>query len=124
MPVWIAFAGGAMRRQYCRRIAGSMLALVVACAAPAMAQTSTGTPTGFAAAQGGGPQGTVDIRLDAKQTEAVQRVSAYFNTLKQMKGIFVQTDPDKKRTRGRFYVQKPGKFRFDYAPPSRKIMAS
>src|SRR5262249_35981262 len=101
-----------------------------ACAAPAMAQekkappaTSTGTATGFAAAQGS-PQGTVDIRLDAKQTDAVQRVSTYFNTLKQMKGVFVQTDPDKKRSRGRFYVQKPGKFRFDYAPPSRKIMAS
>ena len=56
--------------------------------------------------------------------EAVQRVSGYFNALKQMKGVFVQTDPDKKRTRGRFYVQKPGKFRFDYSAPSRKIMAS
>lgn len=70
------------------------------------------------------PQGSAELKLDARQLEAVKLVSGYFSTLKQMRGTFVQTDPDKKRSRGRFYVQKPGKFRFDYAAPSRKLMAS
>jgi outer membrane lipoprotein-sorting protein len=116
--------------QFSRRISGPVLAAAVVCAVPAMAQDkkgpaapSAGTATGFAAAQAS-PQGQVDLKLDQKQSEAVQRVSGYFNALKQMKGIFVQTEPDKTRSRGRFYVQKPGKFRFDYAAPSRKIMAS
>jgi len=93
-------------------------------APPAYAQTqpAAGNTSGWAATTTA--QGSVEVKLDAKQTEAVKQISGYFNTLKQMRGIFVQTDPDKKRTRGRFYVQKPGKFRFDYSAPSRKIMAS
>lgn len=110
-----------MRRNSSRRIVGTILAIACASATPVLAQTG-GATTGWAAQAN--TQGTVEIKLDPKQLEAVQRISGYFNTLKQMKGVFVQTDHDKKRTRGRFYVQKPGKFRFDYAPPSRKIMAS
>jgi outer membrane lipoprotein-sorting protein len=111
-----------------RRISGRRWALPMAAAAavsllatPAMAQ-STG-PSGWAAAKTS-PQGTVEIKLDPRQAQAVQRVSEYFNTLKQMRGLFVQIDPDKKRSRGRFYMQRPGKFRFDYSAPSKKIMAS
>jgi outer membrane lipoprotein-sorting protein len=62
--------------------------------------------------------------LDSKQTEAVKKVSTYFNDLVNMRGTFVQTDPDKKKLRGRFYVKRPGKFRFDYGAPSKKIMIS
>jgi outer membrane lipoprotein-sorting protein len=86
-----------------------------------MAQ-STGS-SGWAAAQSG-PQGAVELKLDPKQSQAVQRISEYFNTMKQMRGVFVQIDPDKKRSRGRFVMQRPGKFRFDYSAPSKKIMAS
>lgn len=112
-----------MRRISGRRIALPMAALAAVCVVhgPALAQ-STGA-SGWAAAQTG-PQGTVEIKLDPKQTLAVQRISEYFNTMKQMRGVFVQIDPDKKRSRGRFVMQRPGKFRFDYAAPSRKIMAS
>ena len=35
-----------------------------------------------------------------------------------MQGEFVQTDPDSKQRHGRFYFQRPGKARFDYASPS------
>ncbi len=107
-----------MRRRISRWIALPLIATALAVSASGHAQT----PGGWAATAT--PQGNAEITLDAKQSEAVKQVSGYFNTLKQMKGIFVQTDPDKKRARGRFYVQKPGKFRFDYAAPSRKIMAS
>lgn len=90
---------------------------------PAIAQSQpAGSTSGWAASTTA--QGNVEIKLDPKQLEAVKQISGYFNTLKQMRGTFVQTDPDKKRTRGRFFVLKPGKFRFDYSAPSRKIMAS
>lgn len=115
-----------MRRYYCRRIAAPMVAIGSACLLPFVAhaqQAAPGATSGWAATQTG-PQGTVEVKLDPKQSEALQRVTDYFNALKNMKGIFAQTDPDKKRSRGRFYVQKPGKFRFDYSAPSRKIMAS
>ncbi len=35
-----------------------------------------------------------------------------------MVGNFVQVGPDGSRTEGNFYIQKPGKVRFDYNPPS------
>ena len=44
--------------------------------------------------------------------------------MKNLQGRFDQLDPDKKKTRGKFFVHKPGKFRFDYARPSRKIVVS
>ncbi len=107
-----------MRRRISRWIAVPLFAAALAVSTNGQSQTAGGW------AASATPQGNAEIKLDAKQTEAVKQVSGYFNTLKQMKGTFVQTDPDKKRSRGRFFVQKPGKFRFDYAAPSRKIMAS
>lgn len=34
-------------------------------------------------------------------------------------GDFVQVGPDGARTEGQFFIQKPGKVRFEYKPPSR-----
>ncbi len=48
----------------------------------------------------------------------MQRINAYFNGIINLQGSFEQVDSNNKRTTGRFYVQRPGKIRFDYAPPS------
>ena len=56
--------------------------------------------------------------IGAEQDEAVQKINAYFNGITNLQGGFEQTDPSNKRSTGRFYVQRPGKIRFDYAPPS------
>jgi len=64
------------------------------------------------------------LTLDARQTELVNKVSQYFSDLSTLKGSFVQTNADKKRMRGKFYVKRPGRFRFDYARPSRQIVIS
>jgi len=64
------------------------------------------------------------ITLDARQTELVDKVSNYFKELSTLKGRFVQTGADNKRMRGKFYVKRPGRFRFDYARPSRQIVIS
>lgn len=53
-----------------------------------------------------------------EQSQAVQRINAYFNGITNLQGSFEQIDANNKRSTGRFYVQRPGKIRFDYAPPS------
>jgi outer membrane lipoprotein-sorting protein len=52
------------------------------------------------------------------QAKAVERINGYFNGITNLQGSFEQVDATGKRTTGRFYVQRPGKIRFDYAPPS------
>ena len=56
--------------------------------------------------------------IGEEQTKAVERINAYFNSITNLQGGFEQVDATNKRTTGRFYVQRPGKIRFDYAPPS------
>jgi len=67
---------------------------------------------------------TTGAVLDEKQTAALKDVSKYFNDLKQMKGSFVQTNPDGKKLRGKFFLKQPGRFRFDYGSGSKMIIVS
>jgi outer membrane lipoprotein-sorting protein len=62
--------------------------------------------------------------FDKKQIELIQKINVYFNQMPDIKGIFVQTNADNKRAKGKFYVKRPGRFRFDYAPPSRLVILS
>jgi len=52
------------------------------------------------------------------QRAQVDRVSAYLSNVQQMVGKFVQVGPDGSRVKGEFYMQKPGRVRFEYDPPS------
>jgi outer membrane lipoprotein-sorting protein len=70
------------------------------------------------------PNTKAGLTLDPAQTEIVKKVSGYFGTLASMKGGFVQTGADKKRMKGKFYLKRPGKFRFDYALPSKQVIVS
>jgi outer membrane lipoprotein-sorting protein len=56
--------------------------------------------------------------FDAKQRGLVDKVSAYLSSVQTLVGDFVQVGPDGRRTEGQFYIQKPGKVRFEYSPPS------
>lgn len=56
--------------------------------------------------------------LNPAQRQAVERVNGYFNSVTTLVGNFVQVGPDRSRLEGDFYLQKPGKMRFDYDPPS------
>ncbi|MGH7888396.1 MAG: outer-membrane lipoprotein carrier protein LolA [Candidatus Binatia bacterium] len=49
---------------------------------------------------------------------AVQKANGYFNAATSMTGDFVQIGPDGRRSEGKMYVQRPGKLRFEYAPPA------
>jgi outer membrane lipoprotein-sorting protein len=77
------------------------------------------------------PAGPVEVKADGtagelttKQIALVEKVSAYFNELSAAKGAFVQTSAGGARQRGKFYVQRPGRFRFDFARPSRLVIIS
>lgn len=52
------------------------------------------------------------------QAKAVQQINSYFNGITNLQGRFEQIDPNNKRSTGKFYVERPGKVLFDYAPPS------
>jgi len=70
---------------------------------PEAAATPSSTTTGF----------------NSAQRAQVDKVSAYLSSIQQLVGDFVQIGPDGSRVRGEFYIQKPGRVRFDYEPPSR-----
>jgi outer membrane lipoprotein-sorting protein len=56
---------------------------------------------------------------EAKERALVERVNAYLSNMQTLVGDFVQVGPDGARTEGQFFIQKPGKVRFEYKPPSR-----
>ena len=56
--------------------------------------------------------------FDAKQRTLLNRISVYLSSIQTMVGNFVQIGPDGGRTEGTFYLQKPGRIRFEYNPPS------
>ena len=56
--------------------------------------------------------------LTPEQKTAVDAISAYLNSFKTMQGEFTQISPKGNVSRGVFYISKPGKMRFEYAPPN------
>jgi len=56
--------------------------------------------------------------FDANQKAQAAKVSSYLSSLQTLVGNFVQVGPDGSKTKGDFYIQKPGKVRFEYEPPN------
>ncbi len=50
--------------------------------------------------------------------DEITQAEGYFQNLKTVKSRFVQTSPDGSQLRGTFYLNRPGKLRFEYDPPS------
>ena len=48
----------------------------------------------------------------------IQKANAYFNSVRTMSADFSQIGADGRQTTGKFYLQKPGRLRFVYDPPS------
>ncbi len=67
---------------------------------------------------GGSGQSGEATAFDAQQRHTLDRVSHYLSGIQTLVGNFVQIAPDGSRTDGTFYIQKPGKVRFEYNPPS------
>lgn len=59
-----------------------------------------------------------------EQMATIDKINGYFNHMTNLEGTFLQTDADEKRKKGRFYIERPGKLRFDYALPSKQKIVS
>ena len=59
-----------------------------------------------------------DGTFDASQRAQAAKISSYLSSLSTLVGNFVQVAPNGNRSTGEFYMQKPGKVRFAYDPPS------
>lgn len=56
--------------------------------------------------------------LEPAQRALVDRVNIYLMSVQTLTGDFVQIAPDGRRSEGKVYLQKPGRIRFEYNPPS------
>ncbi len=97
-----------------------------AAAAPAASAQKPASPMGAGTAWQAKPQQSEPAPVPAPEPAVLQesdqvivtKINDYFNNLTDLQGEFIQTDPDTKQRHGKFYFQRPGKARFDYAPPS------
>jgi outer membrane lipoprotein-sorting protein len=85
-----------------------------AAAAPAAAPRGF-FPFSFSLDKGASAKATA---FDAKQRALLEKISGYLSGVQTLVGSFVQVGPDGRRVEGSFYIQKPGKVRFAYNPPS------
>lgn len=65
-----------------------------------------------------------DTDLSDQQKELVSKINAYLNTMNDIKGRFLQINPDDSQQKGKFYLKRPGRIRFDYSPPSLQRVVS
>lgn len=77
-----------------------------------------------AVAAGPSPAATPTESLSPADSRDVARVVNYLQGLTTAESRFVQTDARGGRSEGTFYLQRPGKARFDYDPPSGLAIAS
>lgn len=56
--------------------------------------------------------------VSGQDAQAVKSISENFSSVPSMTGEFIQFGPNGEQTGGKFYLQRPGKIRFDYNKPS------
>jgi outer membrane lipoprotein-sorting protein len=66
------------------------------------------------------------VSADFSKPEAadLDRLSESLNAIHSLKAEFVQTDPNGAIEQGEVYIDKPGKMRFEYKPPSAVLVVS
>ncbi len=63
------------------------------------------------------------VLSDADQS-ALTRVAAYLNGLRALKARFLQVGPDGATTNGTLWLERPGRMRFQYDPPSPLLLVA
>lgn len=56
--------------------------------------------------------------IAAQAAQSADQIAAHFSSVRTMMGEFVQFGPRGEQTGGKFYIERPGKIRFDYEEPS------
>ena len=85
---------------------------------PAPSGGSSWLPSFLGGAPSAPPKARPTVEFNAQQKALVDKVSGYLSRVHVMSGSFAQIGADGRRASGNFYVQKPGKVRFEYDPPS------
>ena len=60
----------------------------------------------------------------ASQEEDIRKAENYLNNLDTARSRFTQIAPDGSRRTGTFYLDKPGKLRFEYDPPTQDFIVA
>lgn len=60
----------------------------------------------------------------ADQDAALDKISAYLNSIHSLKSTFVQLGPQGQLDQGEFYLEKPGRLRFSYEPPNPTLIVA
>lgn len=61
---------------------------------------------------------------NAKDAADLAKISAYLNAITSIQASFVQVGPNGELDQGMVYARKPGRLRFEYAPPSPYLIVS
>ena len=62
--------------------------------------------------------------LKPQDVADLAKISAYLNAITSLKSNFVQVGPNGELDQGVIYARKPGRLRFEYAPPSPYLIVS
>ena len=63
-------------------------------------------------------------QLDVLQMQIVREVSGFFNSFRTLRGTFTQISPRGRVSTGVFVIARPGRMRFEYAPPNPLVIVS
>ncbi len=63
-------------------------------------------------------QAAKPMDVSAEQAKSIEHINDYINGFKNLQGEFSQISPKGNLSRGIFFISKPGKMRFEYAPPN------
>jgi outer membrane lipoprotein-sorting protein len=69
-------------------------------------------------ATAGAMPGVLGVTEARAASETAQKIADHFSSVRSMSGEFVQFGPRGEQTGGKFYIQRPGKIRFNYEKPS------
>ena len=72
----------------------------------------------------GQPAPVRQFTLGDEQLADLDRVSDYLNGMHSLAGNFIQIDPSGEIDQGEFYIDKPGRMRFEYEPPAPILIVS
>ncbi len=70
------------------------------------------------------PAVALDRALTPEEQQLIAEITAHNNAIRTMAGRFLQIDTNGGRTEGTFFLERPNKVAFRYAPPSREEIVS
>lgn len=70
------------------------------------------------------PAVALEREMTVEEQALIQQINAHNSAIKTMVGRFLQIDTAGQRVEGTFFLERPGKIRFRYNPPSREEIIS